>query len=218
MRRFPPMEIFIVVLTLVMLVLGWRIYGAGEFGRFSGVKRAQHAPSQLFARMTVRYTKPPIYEEAYSMQDIEGVSSFQYQIRSYNCREITIKAPPAKVTDVSFFFGRLDQDGIWQLVNKAPLSGAREFYTVYVKQLADYKQGERTVTFTNPRYWAKAAGRQYSIDLSKEKPSDLLHLQSTQLADPRYQQIVTDFRNFGPKEFRDNIAAARVRVTEGQCK
>lgn len=212
MRRIAPLEIAIVVLIAAMLYIGWRVYGAGEMGRFSGVTRAQHAPSELYARLLIRYPKPPVYEEEYRMQDIEGVSTFQYRIRGYNGRQITVTAPPATVYDVSFFFGALDQDGIWQLVDKSPRADADAYYTIYVKQLADFKQGARTVTFTNPRYWATTAGREYSLDLSKDKPNDLLHLQSTQLADPRYSKIVDEFRNFGPPEFRHNVAAAQARI------
>lgn len=211
MRRF-PIEILIVAIAAVMLFLGWRIYGAGEMGRFGPVIHAQKAPSQLYARLTIRYAKPPIYQEEYRMADIEGVSTFEYSIRSFNGHEITVKAPAARVYDVSFFVGRLDQDGIWQLENKAPRPGATAFYTVWVKQLADYKTGERTVTFTDPDYWASTTNRQYEIDLSKGVPSDLLHMQSSQVADSRYQQIVKDFREFGPDEFRNNVAAAQARV------
>ncbi|MBV8654905.1 MAG: hypothetical protein JO160_02600, partial [Candidatus Eremiobacteraeota bacterium] len=83
---------------------------------------------------------------------------------------------------------------------------------------ADYKQGERTVTFTDPHYWAVTAGRQYSIDLSKQSPNDLLKMQSTAVADPRYEQIVRDFREFGPDEFRANVAAAQARARASTCK
>jgi hypothetical protein len=211
MRRF-PIEILIVVLCVVMLALGWRIYGAGEMGRFGPAIHAQRAPSELYARMTIRYAKPPIYEEEYNMSDVEGVSKFQYRIRGYNGHEIIVTAPPARVYDVSFFVGRLDQDGIWQLVNKPPLPDANAHYTVYVKQLADYKEGQRTVTFTDPQYWATKAGRQFEIDLSKGVPKDLLRIASTQQADARYEQIVTDFRNFGPDEFRHNVEIAQARI------
>jgi len=211
MRRF-PIEILIVVLSAIMLVLGWRIYGAGEMGRFGPAIHAQKAPSELHAQMLVRYTKPPIYEEEYRMADVEGVSTFSYRIRGYKGHQITVTAPPARVYDVSFFFGKLGQDGIWQLVDKPPLPGADEHYSVYVKQLADYRQGQRTVTFTNPQYWASKAGRQFEIDLSKGIPSDLVHIQSTQVADSRYEQIVTDFREFGPDEFRHNVEVAQARI------
>jgi hypothetical protein len=211
LRRF-PIEILIIVLCIAMLALGWRIYGAGEMGRFGPAIHAQHAPSVLEARMIVRYAKPPIFEEEYRMSDVEGVSTFHYRIRGYKGHEITVSAPPARVYDVSFFFGRLGQDGIWQLVNKAPLPDADARYTVYVRQLADYQHGERTVTFTSPQYWATKAGRQFEIDLSKGVPSDLLRIESTQAVDPRYEQIVTDFRDFGPDEFRQNVEAAKARI------
>ena len=120
MRRLPPLEIAIGVIVVVMLAIGWRIYGTGEMGRFAPAIRAQRAPSELYARLTIRYPNPPVYEEEYRMQDVEGVSAFDYRIRSYNCKQITIKAPSGPMHDVSFFFGQLDQDGIWQLVDRPP--------------------------------------------------------------------------------------------------
>jgi hypothetical protein len=215
-RRF-PIEILIVVISVVMLAIGWRIYGFGEMGRFGPAIHAQQAPSALYARMIVRYAKPPIYEEEYDMSDVEGVSKFEYRIRGVKGREITVSAPPARVYDVSFFFGKLGQDGIWQLVNKPPLPGAPARYAVYVKQLADYKQGERTVTFTNPRYWARKAGQQFEINLSQGVPKNLVYIASRQAGDSRYQEIVDDFRAFGPDEFRHNVdvAQARIRATHG---
>jgi hypothetical protein len=216
MRRLPPMEVFIVVLTAIFLLIGWRVYGG--LHPVAGLGHAQRAPSQLYARMTIRYTKPPIFEEEYRMQDIEGVSAFAYRVRSYNCRQITVKAPPGKMYDVSFFFGGLDQDGIWQMMNLPPLANTDAYYTVYVKQLADFRQGERTVTFTNPQYWATRAPRQqFRLDLSKQNASDLLHMQSQAGGDPRYAKIVDDFRTFGPDEFRKNVAAAMVRARTSQC-
>lgn len=211
MRRF-PIELLIVAICVVMLILGWRIYGAGEMGRFGPVTHVQNAPSRLYARLTIRYAKPPVYSEEYRTSDVEGVSRFSYTIRGFDGRQITVNAPAARVYDVSFFFGRLVQDGVWQLANKPPLPHAAATFTVYVKQVVDYKQGERTVTFTDPHYWATKTGRQYEIDLSKGVPSDLLHIASTENADPRYQQIVDDFRNFGPDVFRHNVAAAQKTI------
>ncbi len=211
MRRF-PIELFIVAVAVIMLVLGWRIYGAGEMGRFGPAVHAQKAPSELYARLLIRYPKPPVYEEEYRMSDIEGVSKFDYRIRGFNGRQITVNAPAARVYDVSFFVGRLDQDGIWDLVDKAPRPDPDAFYTVYVKQLADYKQGQRTVTFTNPKYWAAKAGQEFEIDLSKGVPKDFVALQAQQASGRRYQQIVDDFRGFGPDEFRQNVSAAQAKI------
>lgn len=216
MRRPSGIEIFIVALTAIFLFIGWRVYGGPH--PVAGLGHAQHAPSQLYARLTIRYPKPPIYEEEYRMQDIEGISSFDYRVRSYNCKEITVRAPAGKMYDVSFFFGGLDQDGIWQMVNLPPLKDADAYYAVYVKQLADFKQGERTVTFTDPAYWAARGHRsQFHLDLSKQNASDLLRMQSQVTGDPRYQKVVDDFRAFGPPEFRQNVAAALARARSSRC-
>ncbi len=218
MRRFPLVELLIVAVAIAVLAFGWE-FSKSRYN-YAPAIHAQKAPSALYARLSIRYTKPPIYEEEYRMQDVEGVSSFRYMIRSYGCREIIVKAPPAEITDVSFFFGKLNQDGIWQMVDKSPLPGATALYTVYVKQLADYKEGNRTVTFSDPEYWAKTAGRQFSFDLSKAAPktaSDLLHVQSTQVNDPRYEQVVRDFREFGPDEFHHNVAEAQARARGSRC-
>jgi hypothetical protein len=211
MRRF-PIEILIVVLCVVMLALGWRIYGAGEMGRFGPAIHAQKAPSRLYARMLVRYVKPPIAEEEYRMSDVEGISTFQYRIRGTTGHQITVTAPPARVYDVSFFFGRLVQDGIWDLVDRAPLPNADAHYSVFVEQYADYQHGSRTVTFTDPQYWAKKAGQAFEIDLSKGVPGNVVRMESEQKAGGGYQQIVDDFRNFGPDEFRHNITVAQARI------
>lgn len=210
MRRF-PIELLILVLCIVMLAIGWRIYGAGEMGRFGPAVHAQRAPSLLEARLLVRYTKSPVYEEEYRMTDNEGVSTFNYRVRGVKGHQIAVTAPPARVYDVSFFFGKLVQDGIWQLVDKAPRPDVDAFYAVYVHQLADYQHGERTVKFTNPQYWASRAGRQFEIDLSKGVPKNLVFIASQQ-GDARYQEIVTDFRDFGPDEFRHNVANAQARI------
>lgn len=210
------MEIFIVALTIVFLLIGWRVYGG--LHPVSGVGHAQHAPSSLYARLTIRYSKPPIYEEEYDMQDVEGVSRFSYRVRSYNCKEIVVKAPAGKMYDVSFFFGGLDQDGIWQMLDLPPLKDADALYAVYVKQLADFKQGERTVTFTDPKYWATRGNRsQFRIDLSKPNPSGVLRMESQVTGDARYQKVVEDFRNFGPPEFRQNVALAQARARTSRC-
>ncbi|HTZ54826.1 MAG TPA: hypothetical protein VMB20_07150 [Candidatus Acidoferrum sp.] len=203
-----PWAIFIFV--AVMTVIGIRLYASHpEFSSLGAVERIENQPSAIYASLSIRYDKPPIYEEAYTTQDVNGVTTFQYRIRSYAGNQVTVTAPPHSTTDVSYFFGKLVQDGVWDLMDKPPAGNTDARYTIYVKQTADFKTGDRTVTFTDPHYWATTAGRQYTIDLRKTNPNDLLKLQSTQLADPRYQQIVEDFRAFGPPEFREKIAALR---------
>ena len=208
MRRFPTGTV-IFVFALVMVIIGAFIYAPGEYSRLQRVTQTTKAPSAIYTHLLIRYDKPPIYEEEYRMQDVDGVSSFEYRIRGYNGKQITIAAPPSEIYDVSFFYGKIDQDGIWRLVNQPPRGNTTAHYTLYVKEMVDFKQGDRRITFTDPKYWATTAGRQYQIDLSKHQPSDLLKLQSTSLADPHYQMVVDDFLRFGPASFRAKIAAAR---------
>lgn len=212
MRHRSIVPLAILLFAVFMAITGYFIYWRGETGRVTQVAKIHQAKSEIYAHLLITYDKPPVYDEEYRMQDIEGKSSFTYRIRSYAGKEISISAPPAAMYDVSFFYGKLDQDGVWQLVNQPPRGDTSAHYTVYVKQVVDFKQGERTVTFTDPHYWATTAGRQYSLDLSKNSPNDLLKMKSTSLADPRYLQIVEDFRNFGPDEFRGRITKARASM------
>jgi hypothetical protein len=213
-----PWAIFIFV--AVMTVVGIRLYaGHPEFTSLNAVEKVKNQPSALYARLLIHYDKPPIFEEEYDMQDVNGESTFSYRIRSYNGKQITIRPPQATaITDVSFFFGKLVQDGVWDLMDKPPRGNTNVHYTVHVKQVADFKQGDRTIVFTDPHYWATTAGRQYSIDLRKTNPNDLLKLSSTQLADPHYQQIVNDFLAFGPPAFRAKVAQVRASVLAGTAK
>jgi hypothetical protein len=209
-----PWAIFIFV--IVMVVIGIRLYASRpEFTRFNAIERVKNQPSAIHASLTIRYAKPPIFEEQFTTEDINGVSSFQYRIRSFAGNQVTVTAPPHSTTDVSYFFGKLVQDGVWDLMDKPPVGDTSARYTIYVKQTADFQTGDRTVTFTDPHYWATTAGRQYSIDLRKTNPSDLLKLQSTSLADPRYLQIVNDFRAFGPPGFQDKVASVRASFARG---
>jgi hypothetical protein len=210
-----PWAIFVFVAA--MTVIGLRLYWSHpEFTEFAGVDKVRAQPSALYARLLIHYDKPPIFEEEYDMQDVDGESTFSYRIRSYAGKQVTIRLPRAtRITDVSYFFGGLAEDGVWDLMDKPPRGNTNVRYTVYVKQLADFKQGDRTITFTDPHYWATTAGRQYTIDLRKTNPNDLLKLSSTQLADPRYQAIVNDFRTFGPPEFRAKVAAVRASFGAG---
>ena len=211
MRRY-PVTIFIVVLSAITAAFIFLQFRNAETAKVNQVVDVTKQRSEIYARMLVHYDKPPVYEEEWRLQDVEGVSTYEYRIRDYNGKQITITAPKRRMYDVSFFFGRLDQDGVWQIVNQPPRGNTDVHYTVYVKQLADFKQGDRTITFTDPHYWATTAGRQYSIDLSKESPNDLLKLKSTELADDRYQKVVDDFRSFGPESFRTKIADARASL------
>lgn len=170
--------------------------------------------SLLELSLTIRYDKPPIYEERYQMRNDNGASTMQYFVRGYAGKVVTITEPASQTYAVTFFFEQVVADGIWQLVNKPPIGNTSVHYTLHIHQIADNRQGSRTVTFTDPQYWAVMAGRQYSIHLSKRAPvPSLLTLKSTSLADPRYEKIVRAFRSFGSPALREKIAAARRMVS-----
>src|SRR5579872_1804744 len=141
MRRY-PITWSILIFTVVMLVVIWRLHAVTEFNRLDQVSRIRNAPSRLYARMLIRYDKPPIYEEEYRMSDVEGVSSFDYRVRGYNGRQVTVTVPPRVLFDVSYFFGWLDQQGIWQLPDQVSQGDTNAHYTIYVKQYADFQHGE----------------------------------------------------------------------------
>jgi hypothetical protein len=212
-RSFVPWAIL--VLSIATAVVFYRSLLSDVFEPGAQVRNIGNAPSKIYAHLLIQYDKPPVYQEEYDMQDLNGATSYSYRIRSYAGKQITITAPPHATYDVSFFFGRLDQDGVWQLTNKPPRPDARAHYTVYVRQIVDFKEGSRTVTFTNPKYWATVPGRQYQIDLSKTNPNDLLKLNSQARNDPAYQTVVNEFLTFGPPEFREQVAAVRKRLGAG---
>ncbi len=213
MRRRTIVPWSILVFTVVMLAIGLVIYWKPETSRVDDLARIANEPSAIYVRLLMQYDKPPIYQQEYDMQDVNGISSFQYRVRSYAGKQITITAPPHATTDVSFLFGRLVQDGVWKLMDKPPRGNTHIVYTVYVKQEVDFKQGDRTIVFTDPHYWATTAGRQYHIDLRKTNPNDVLKLASSELVDPHYQAVVDDFLTFGSPQFRAKIASVRASVS-----
>jgi len=87
---------------------------------------------------------------------------------------------------------------------------------VSIEQTAQGQSGRRTFSFTDPHYWAVTAGRQYHIVLNRKNPTpseaDLLHLESTAVAEPRYAKIVADFEAFGSPAFHRTVAAARAKL------
>src|SRR5215469_18975616 len=118
MRRIPIIALAIVVFAATMAYIDIRLNWNKQASLLKQVEHVQRARSEIYAHMLLRYDKPPVYEEEYSMQDVEGVSKFEYRIRSYDGKQVTLTAPPAKIYDVSFFYGKLDQDGVWQIVNQ----------------------------------------------------------------------------------------------------
>ena len=213
MRRDNWFGTAIFVFVVVFIIVGLVFIKWPDFQNKPQLHNVRNSRSVLDLSMDIKYAAPPIYEEQYHMRNNNGVSTAQYRIQGYSGKVVTITLPPDKTYAVTFFFEEVVQDGIWQLMSKPPTGNTDARYTLHIFQVADNKQGQRTVMFTDPHYWATTAGRQYQIVLSKNSPTpDLTKLNSTTLADPRYQQIVRAFRNFGPPSFRQKVANAQALI------
>jgi hypothetical protein len=214
MRRDSWFGTAVFVFAVVFIVCGLLFIKWPDFQHKQELARIVNSRSVLDAALTIKYAKPPIYQEHYEMHNDNGISTAQYRVQGYNGKVVTITLPPDKTYAVTFFFEGIVQDGIWQLVNKPDAGDTTALYTLFIHQIADTKQGTRTVKFTDPHYWAALAGHQYEIQLSRNSPvPDLTKLKSTSLADPRYEQIVQAFRDFGPPEFRARVAQAKRLVS-----
>jgi hypothetical protein len=213
MRRDSWFGTAIFIFVVVFIIVGLVFIKWPDFQNKPQLHNVRTSRSVLDLSMTIKYDKPPIYEERYTTRNDNGLSTAQYRIQGYSGKVVTITLPPDKTYAVTFFFEEVVQDGIWQLMNKPPAGNTDVHYTLHIFQVADNKQGQRTILFTDPHYWAVTAGRQYQIELSKNSPTpDLTKLKSTTLADPRYEKIVQAFRNFGPPSFRQKVVKAQALI------
>ena len=214
MRRL-PINVLITILAVVFVVTGWQLYARQETERF----RAVHAvrQSETYFRMTMRVESPsgPIATEQYTLLNDNGKSRATYAVGD---RKGTIATFDEVIRgyDVTFAFDKLVQDGIWELDTKRPRAPRERRYWVTIEQTAQTQSGRRSFSFTDPKYWAVAAGRQYHIVLDPKAKtptaSDLLHLESTSVAETRYAKIVADFEAFGSPAFHRTVASARAKL------
>jgi hypothetical protein len=214
MRRF-PVNAFIAVLALVFAVTGWQLYARNETARFHAVDAVRNSKSYIKLTLEKAYPNGPIATEEYQLVDDNGASRATYTVGD---RKGTIATFNERITgyDVTFAFDKLVRDGIWELDSKHPRTSADTKYTVAIEQTAQGQSGRRTFSFTDPHYWAVAAGRQYHITLDPKRPTpneaDLLRLQSSAVAEPRYAKIVADFEEFGSPAFHRTVASARAKL------
>lgn len=214
MRRF-PVNAFIAVLALVFVISGWQLYARNEADRFRAVHAVRSSNSYIKLTLHVAYPSGPIATEDYTLIDDNGKSRATYAVGD---RKGTIATFDEIIRgyDVTFAFDKVVRDGIWELNTKHPRTLADTKYTVSIEQTAQTQSGRRTFSFTDPHYWAVAAGRQYQIRLDPNKPTpseaDLLRLDSTAIAEPRYLKIVDDFTAFGSPAFHRTIASARAKL------
>ncbi len=212
MRRFPTTPL-ILILALAGIVTGWLLFYRPESQRFQQVQNVRNQRSELHFSDTQVHAKGPIARETWRLDNVNGKSSATYSAENRAGTRVAKFTEPIEGYDVTFAFEKLVQDGIWQLQTR-PLRGNTEtIYQIFVAQVAGDRSGSHRFTFSDPHYLATTAGRQYEIHLDKNKPvPDLLTLQSTSTADPRYQKVVDDFASFGPPRFKKTVAAARRKL------
>ena len=205
-----------VVLALVVAVAGsaW-MFAHNEAGHFTAAQRVASEPSAERVGLTITYASGPLAREEYNMSDINGASSATYRAVGRSGSAVTVRSLPRETYDVSFLFGALVRDGIWELQSKPPRGDTSRTYTMDVYQLVTAQHGSHTFTFTDPHYWATTAGHEFQIHLDKSKPvPNLLTLTSTVPVEPRYGKLLEDFRTFGSPEFQAQVAAARQRAVK----
>jgi hypothetical protein len=214
MRGMPIRIIFGIVAVLACIAGAW-VFFADEIPRSHAVEKLLARPSYIKLGMRVDYPDGHIASEEYTLINDNGKSEAKYAVTD---RRGSVARFSNKIEgyDVSFAFGKAVQDGIWELNTKHRRALDEVAYTVRVEQTADGGHGTRSFSFTNPQYWASAAGRQYHIVLDPKKPApseqDILKLESTSNAEPRYLEIVNDFKTFGSPAFKRTVAKAREQL------
>ena len=128
------------------------------------------------------------------------------------CAGVTLKAVTTAM-GVEMRSARVVADGIWELQTRPFRGDHPDVHTVRIAQVTGTQSGAHTFAFSDPHYLATSAGREYHIHLDRSKPvPDLLTLDSTSSADPRYQQIVDTVEAYGSPRFRETIAKARAKL------
>jgi hypothetical protein len=213
-RNLIPLLVFLTM--FVGVVLASIVYLHTLAPRYAKNDAILHSASDIKVAMQIAYDRGPLRQETWTMRDRDGLSTLAYRALGRNGVQVTISERPSDTlndqTNVSFLFGKLVQDGLWDLPSKPPRGDTNAHYTISVYQLITNEHGGRTFGFTDPHYWATTGGHQFTIHLEKDKPvPDLLRMSSTTLVEPRYGELVDDFRSFGPQSFRTRIASEKKR-------
>ncbi len=212
MRRFSFTPLILVAVVLAA-VGGWLLFAKSEHDRYVSVKRVLQSRSEIHLAYSVDHADGPIARELWTMDNVNGHSTAAYAVTDRKGTTAKFDEPIAGY-DVTFLFDKLVQDGIWELHTRPAHGKSRDVHNVTIAQVADTQSGDHHFAFTDPRYIATTAGRQYRIHLDRNKPvPDLLSLESTSTADPRYQKIVDDFEQFGPSNFKKTVLAAREKLS-----
>ena len=210
--RFPT-TLLIVIVAIAALIIGWRIFWPGESQRYHAVNSVRNQRSELHVAEAIAHAKGPIAREEWRLDNVNGTSTATYSAENRSGTRIAKFTAPIQGYDVTFAFQELVQDGLWELQTRPLHGNTNDVYTISAQQTDGNRSGSHTFTFADPHYLATTAGRQYHIHLDRNKPvPDLITLNSTSVADPRYQRVVDDFATFGPPQFKKTVASAREKL------
>ncbi len=212
MRRFPT-TLLIVVVAIVGIVAGVKLFWPAESARYQAVNAVRNQRSELHVDETIAHAKGPIARERWRLDNVNGKSAATYVAENRAGTRIAKFTAPIEGYDVTFAFQKLVLDGVWELQTRPLRGNTNDVYTIAVSQVDGDRSGSHTFVFTDPHYLATTAGRQYAIHLDPKQPvPNLITLKSTSSADPRYAEIVADFASFGPPQFKATVAAARQKL------
>ena len=213
MRSRQLIPLAIVVLTIAAAIGAWVIYFPIESQRYSATRSVTNSASVIRMEFAVTHQRGAIGREKFTFTNDNGRASVAYEGTNHAGTLVARFTEPLDGYLVANLFGEVVRDGIWDLRTMPPRGDTTSTYTVAVYQLTDNKSGSNSFTFTDPHYWATTGGRQYHIHLDKNKPvPDLLTLQSTSVAEPRFGRLVDDFQNFTAPGFRATLATARAKL------
>jgi hypothetical protein len=213
--RGASVTLFVLIAVVVAAVSGWLLFAKNEHDRFVAVDRVNRSRSEIRFSYMLIHTTGPIAREVWSMQNLDGHSVASYTAVDRRGTKATFDE---QITgyDVTFLFDTLVQDGIWDLETRPFRGSSQTLHVVQISQVADRSSGSHRFQFSDAHYIATEAGREYHIHLDPHKPvPDILNLQSTSTADPRYEKIAADFEQFGPAQFKATIAAAKAKLLKG---
>lgn len=213
MRKNSVIPLSIFLAAVIFAIAGWKIFWPIESQRYTATQKVEKSQSIIRMVYTVTHARGPISRERLTFSNVNGKAQVAYEGTNRPGTAIARFTEPVDGYNVATLFGETVRDGIWELNTMPPRGDTSTSYTVTVYQLTNNQTGTHTFTFTDPHYWATTAGRQYHIHLDKSKPvPDLVRIQSTSLAEPRFGKIVSDFNAFNPPGFRATLAAARAKL------
>lgn len=213
MRRSAIVPLSIFVLAVIAAIAGWRIYWPGESQRYAATQAVRKTHSELRLTYTVTHQLGPIARERMTFINRDGDARVSYEGTNRAGTTIARFTAPLDGYEVANLFGKVVEDGIWELRSQPPRGDTATTYGISVYQLSDNQHGSHSFSFTDPHYWATTGGRQYTLHLDRNKPvPDLVTLQSHSLTEPRYGKLVADFEGFGTPGFRATLTTARAKL------